>query len=227
MATTADTTPTPDAPSSTSGFDLGGEGDSFLNPQRLRMIGIGALVVAVLGGGIWFVNSAGKRKEAFAAQALENARNMAEQGNIGQAVQEFEKVTAQYGGTGAANEATLGIAQARLVAGQAELAIASLQDYLATNPSATYASPANGLLGTALENTGKYAEAEAAYRKAAELAGIEYLKATLMLDAARAARLAGRSAEARALYEEIVERYGETAARTEAEVRLGEMAAGA
>jgi TolA-binding protein len=226
MATTADTTPTPDTPTSTSGFDLGGEGDSFLNPQRLRMIGIGAAVVAVLGGGIWFVNSAGKRKEAFAAQALESARNMAEQGNIGQAVQEFEKVTAQYGGTGAANEATLGIAQARLVAGQAELAIASLQEYLAANPPATYASPANGLLGTALENTGKYAEAETAYRKAAELAGIEYLKATLMLDAARAARLGGRTAEARALYEEIIAKYGETAARTEAEVRLGEMTGG-
>lgn len=226
MATTADTNPTPDAPTSTTGFDLGGEGDSFLNPQRLRMIGIGALVIAVLGGGIWFVNSAGKRKEAFAAQALESARNMAEQGNIGQAVQEFEKVTAQYGGTGAANEATLGIAQARLVAGQSELAIASLRDYLGTNPSATYASPANGLLGTALENTGKYAEAETAYRKAAELAGIEYLKATLLLDAARAARLAGRTAEARATYEEIVAKYGDTAARTEAEVRLGEMTGG-
>lgn len=225
MATTADTTPTSDA--SPSGFHLGGEGDSFLNPQRLRMIGIGVAVVAVLGGGIWFVNAAGKRKEAFAAQALEGARNLAEQGNIGQAVQEFEKVTAQYDGTAAANEATLGIAQARLVAGQAELAIASLQDYLGTNPPATYASPANGLLGTALENTGKYAEAEAAYRKAAELAGIEYLKATLLLDAARAARLAGRTAEARATYEEIVEKYGDTAARTEAEVRLGELLGGA
>jgi hypothetical protein len=39
--------------------------------------------------------------------------------------------------------------------------------------------------------------------------------------------LAGRSAEARSLYQEIIEKYGETAARTEAEVRLGEMVGGA
>lgn len=223
---TSDSTPTSDS-SPAASLDLGGEGGGFLTPERIRMGGIALAAVVVLGGGIWFVNSAGKRKEAFAAQALETARNMAEQGNIGQAVQEFEKVTAQYDGTAAAHEATLGIAQARLVAGQAELAIASLNDYLGTNPPATYASPARGLLGTALENTGKFAEAQASYRTAADLATVDYLKATLLLDAARAARLAGNRDAARAIYEEIIGSYGETAARTEAEVRLGELTAGA
>lgn len=197
----------------------------FFTPERLKMLGIGAVALAVVGGGFWFAKVTGERKESFAAQALEQARNTAEQGNMGQAVQEFERVTAQYAGTAASHEATLGIAQARLVAGQTELAISSLQAYLGSNPPATYASPANGLLGTALENTGKYADAETAYRKAAELATVDFLKATLLLDAARAARLSGRRAEAKAIYEEIVAKYAETAARTEAEVRLGELTA--
>lgn len=224
MATDERSTSAPTTASAPSRSTHSGMG-AFLTPERLKMLGIGAVAVAVVGGGFWFAKVTGNRKEAFAALALELARNTAEQGNMGQAVQEFEKVTSQYSGTGASHEATLGIAQARLVAGQTELAISSLQSYLGGNPPATYASPANGLLGTALENTGRYADAETAYRKAAELATVDFLKATLLLDAARAARLSGRIAEARVLYEEIVAKYGDTAARTEAEIRLGELTA--
>lgn len=221
MATDDSSTSVP--PTATRSTDTGMS--AFLTPERLKMLGIGAVAIAVVGGGFWFAKVTGERKESFAAAALEQARNTAEQGDMGKAVQEFERVTSQYAGTGASHEATLGIAQARLVAGQTELAISTLKAYLTGNPPATYASPANGLLGTGLENTGKYAEAEAAYRKAAELATLDFLKATLLLDAARAARLAGRTAEARGIYEEIVAKYSETAARTEAEVRLGELTA--
>lgn len=224
---TDDRTPPPPAAAPVPSYELGTEAGSFLTPQRIKVAGIALAVVAVAAAGIWFTNASAERKEVFAAQALEQARATAEQGDIGQAVQQFEQVTAQYGGTPASHEATIGIAQARLVSGQAELAIASLRDYLATNPPDNYASPAQGLLGTALENTGRYADAEAAYRVAAEKAGVDYLKATLLLDAGRAARLAGREEEAREIYNRIVADFGETAARTEAEVRLGEMMGGA
>lgn len=218
MATTVEPT---SAPLSTS--ETGSE--TFLTPQRIRLLGIGAAVVAVVGGGIWFAKVSGERKEAAAATALEQARGTAEQGNLAEAVTMFEQVSTTYAGTAAANEAVIGMAQARLVAGQSELAVATLTDFLGKNPGATFASPAQGLLGTAYENTGRYAEAKAAYEKAAELATVDYLKATLLLDAARAARLAKDSAGARTIYEQIIATYGETAARTEAEVRLGELTA--
>lgn len=215
MATTVDsTTPTTDA----SAHD-----GPFLTPQRIRILGIAAAVVAVIALAAWFAITAGKRKEAFAAQALEEARGVAEQGNLPLAVQQFEAVTKTYAGTSAAHEATLGMVQARLVNGQSELAIATLTEFLAANPPATYAAPANALLGTAYENTGKFAEAMAAFRKAAELGTSDFLKATYLLDAGRAARLAKDSAQATAIYGEIIEKYGETAAKTEAEVRLAEM----
>lgn len=218
MAATADTT-------NPIGTEDNASAAPVLTPQRLRllaMIGGGVLLVALIS---WFMITAGKRKEAFGARALEDARNTAEQGNIGEAVQQFQQVATTYAGTAAAQDAVLGMAQARLIAGQSELAITTLQEFLGNNPPKTYASPANGLLGTALENTGKYADAAAAYKKASEQADVDYLKASLLLDAARASRLAGQADQAREYYQEIVDKYGTTAANSEAQVRLSELTA--
>src|SRR5690606_25941928 len=92
-----------------SGTLTPGEDDqpSFFTPQRIRLLAIGAGVVAVVALGIWFMSVAGNRKEAFAAQALESARMTAEQGNIGEAVQQFEAITTQFSGTAAGYEAAL------------------------------------------------------------------------------------------------------------------------
>ena len=109
--------------------------------------------------------------------------------------------------------------------GQAELAISSLEELVASNPPERFRGPANSLMGTALENTGKYAEAAAAYRRASDLETVEYLKAILLLDAGRAAKQAGDTAAATAAYQEVIDKYGETAARSEAEVRLAELSA--
>ena len=198
----------------------------FLTPQRIRLLGIGGAVLLVVALAIWFTITAGRRKESFAAAALEQARDAAAQNNFGVAVQGFTRVATTYSGTAAAYEATLGIAQTRLVADQNELAISTLTDFLRTNPPAIYASPANGLLGTAYENTGKFAEAEAAYRKAASMATEDYLKASSLLDAGRAAQLAKKPDEAKAIYNEIITKYGKTGAVTEAQVRLSELTAG-
>ncbi len=209
-------------PSPTSTVALDGE-SSFLTPQRIKIlagVGIGILLIAAA---TWFLMTAGKRKEAFASRALESARNVAQTGDLGTAVQQFQQVATTYAGTDAGYEANLGIAQSRLIAGQSELAISSLEEFIASNPPDRFRGPANSLLATALENTGRYAEAAAAYRKASDLESVTYLKATLLLDAGRATVLAGDSTAAAAIYQEIVDKYGETAARSEAEVRLLEL----
>ncbi len=197
----------------------------YFTPQRIRQFGIAGAVVLVVALVVWFAVTAGRRKEAFAARELEIGRSQAEQGDLAGAVAQFNKVATTYSGTSAAFDATLGIAQARLVNGQNELAIVGLQDFLKTNPSADYASPANGLLATAYENTGKFAEAAAAYRKAADLAPLDYLKATALLDQGRALRLAGKKDEAAAVYKELLSKFSETSAKTEAEIRLAELTA--
>ncbi len=218
MATTVEPTPTM-APGET------GE-TPFFTPQRIRQFGIAGAVILVIALVAWFAITAGRRKETFAARELEVGRSQAEQGNLAGAVEQFNKVAKSYAGTSAAYDATLGIAQARLVNGQNELAIGSLQEFLKTNPPVNYASPANGLLGTAYENTGKFADAATAYRKSADLASLDYLKATALLDQGRALRSAGKKDEAIAVYREILSKYGATANKTEAQVRLGELTLG-
>lgn len=197
----------------------------FLTPQRIRILGIGGAVVLVVALAVWFTVTAGRRKEAYAAAALEQARDAAAGGNLGVAVQGFTKVQSSYSGTPAAYEAALGIAQAHLLNQQNELAVTGLGDFLKTNPPPEYAASGNALLGTAYENLGKFAEAEAAYRKSAGLAAMDYLKAATLLDAGRAARLAGKLDDAKAIYQEIVTKYPKTDSFDEAQVRLAELAA--
>jgi TolA-binding protein len=192
----------------------------------MRILGYAGAAILVIAAAAWFMVTASKRKEEYASRALDEARNAAEQGNMGVAVQGFTKVTTSYAGTSAAYEASLGIAQARLVSGQNELAIASLTAFLKDNPPATYAAPANGLLGTAYENTARWPDALASYRKAADLYDVDYLKASALLDAGRAARLGGKKDEAVTIYREILAKYGKTAAQTEAQIRLAEITGG-
>ncbi len=201
--------------------------ETFLTPQRIRVLGIAGAAVLVVALVAWFVVTSGRRKEAYATTALEQARDAAAQNNFGVAVQGFNKVVTQFSGTPAAYEATLGIAQTHLVANQNELAVTSLGDFLKTNPPPEYAAAANELLGTAYENLAKYTEAQAAYKKSAEQALIDYLKAAALLDAGRAARMGKRLDQAREIYGEIIAKYSTTGSFTEAQVRLAEIASGA
>jgi TolA-binding protein len=199
------------------------DGIPFLTPQRIRVLGIAGAVVLVVALAIWFTITAGRRKQAYADAALEQARDAAAQSNFGVAVQGFNKVVSNFSGTPAANEAVLGLAQTHLVAGQNELAVTGLNDYIKTNPAPEYGSSANALLGAAYENLGKFAEAEAAYRKESDLATMDYLKAASLLDAGRAARAAKKIDDAKGIYSEIIAKYGKTSAVDEAKVRLAEL----
>lgn len=220
MATTTKTA----TPTSTTSADRA-EDQPFLTPQRIRILGIGGAVVLVIALAVWFTITAGRRKQVYAGTALEQCREAAAQANFGVAVQCYTRVASTFSGTPAASEATLGIAQTHLVAGQNELAITGLMDFLRTNPPPEAASPANSLLGTAYENVGKFPEAETAYRKASDIATVEYLKASALLDAARAALLANKADEAKAIYNEIITKYSKSGAMTEAQVRLAEISA--
>ena len=180
----------------------------------------------VVGAGAWFWKTSAARKEAFASQAVQQARVAAEQGNLPLAASELQKITQTYGGTRSAVEAMLVLNQVRMVNGQTELAVVGLREFIAKNPPMEYRVPAYGLLGVALENTKKPAEAAAAYLAAAAAAEVDFLKAQYLIDAGRAWAQAGKPVEAEKAYREIIANYPKTAALTEAKVRLAELTKG-
>ena len=135
----------------------------------------GALVLIALV--IWGITVSGRRKAEYSARELDQARAVAESGNLPLASSSLQKVIQSYPGTPAAEEAVITLNQVRLVNGQNELAAVNLRDYLKSSHDPQYVAAANGLLGAALENSRRPLEAAAAYRAAAAATGVDYLKA--------------------------------------------------
>jgi tetratricopeptide (TPR) repeat protein len=194
----------------------------YRDRNRLALAAAVALVAVALV--LWFVMTSNRRKEEFAARSLNQARTAAEAGNLPLASSELQKLIQTYRGTDAATEAVITLNQVRMVNDQSELAVVGLRDFLATNPPAEYRGPAYGLLGAALEDSKKFAEAGDAFTKASENASLDYLKARHLLDAGRAYRAGGKTAEAIAIYRTVAEKY--PSAQTEARVRLAELTDG-
>jgi outer membrane protein assembly factor BamD (BamD/ComL family) len=196
----------------------------YRDHAREIMIALGLVLAAAVVG--WFVISSGKRKEEFAARSLNQARVAAEAGNLPLASSELQKLITTYKGTDAASEAVITLNQVRMVNGQSELAAVGLRDYLAGKPAQKYLAPAHGLLGAALENSKRWADAGNAYRQASDAAEVKYLKATYLVDAGRAYREAGQTQDAVRAYRTIIEKYPDSPSFTEAQVRLAEVTDG-
>jgi outer membrane protein assembly factor BamD (BamD/ComL family) len=194
--------------------------------DRNRQLVAAAIAIAVIALAVWLVVTSGRRKEEFAARSLNQARATAEAGNLPLASSELQRLIQTYKGTDAAREAVITLNQVRLVIGQCELAAVGIRDFLATMPSSKYASPAYGLLGASLENAKKWSDAGDAFKRAAETADLDYLKAQHLVDAGRAYREADKRQEAIAVYRTVMEKYSKTSSWTEAQVRLAELTDG-
>lgn len=194
--------------------------------DRTRLA-LGALLAVILAALVaWFITSSNQRKEEFAARSLNQARAAAEAGNLPLASSELQRLIQTYGGTDAASEAVITLNQVRMVNGQSELAIVGLREFLADGPEAKFRGPAEALLGVALENTKRFAEAGDAFKAASDAATLDYLKARHLIDAGRAYRAAGKTAEAVAVYRAVIEKYPDSNVLTEAQVRLAELTDG-
>lgn len=195
----------------------------FQDPTRQAVAAAG--VAAVIALGVWFVVTSGQRKEQFANRVYSQALATADQGNLPQASADLQRVIQLYSGTEAANQAVLALNQIRMASGQSELAAVNLSEFVAKKPAAQFAAPAYGLLGEAQENAKKFPEAAAAYEQAAANAGLAFVKASYLVSAGRAYRLAGKTQDALRAYQTVVEKYPDAPAVNEAKVRLGELTA--
>ena len=200
------------------GFDFGDYARK--NTRVLSFVGGTIFVVAA---GVWLWISSARRKEAFAQQALGQARVSAESGNLPLAASDLARLAERFAGTHAADEAVVMLAQVRLLQGQHEVATNDLQRFVRARHPAYVKASAYSLLGNALEDRGKLREAGEAYRQAAAEATLDFLKATYLLDAGRVLAAGGDTTGARAAYAEVLSRYGQLDQSAEARVRQAEI----
>jgi outer membrane protein assembly factor BamD (BamD/ComL family) len=177
----------------------------------------------LVAGGIWFWWTARERRETFAERALANARASAEVGNLPLASSDLARLVSTFGGTRAAQEATLLLAQVRLLQKQAPLAISDLRKFVTSGPRPEFRGPANGMLGAALEEGSQPAEAAKAYEKAAAETPYKGIKSQYLLDAARTYANAGDTAQAAKIYEQVIKDFKTQSSSVEAQVRLYEL----
>jgi len=188
-----------------------------------RRVGIGAGIVVAVAAIVLGYTATAKRKEAAAAQALAQAWATVEAGNMPLAANDLNRLVERFSGTRSADEATILLAEIRLLNGETDAAVRALQDFLRKSRSSYVEASALALLGGGLENQGHHRDAAAAYRRAAEAAELAFLKAQYLLDAGRAFGAAGDTAGARAAFGEVLQRYGELSQAAEARVRMAEV----
>ena len=191
--------------------------------QASTYVGVGIVVAALLF--VWNL-TATRRSEAEARATLGSARVAYESRNLGLAQSELARVRENFAGTKAAEEATLLLAQVRLLQGQTAEGLQMLQDF-APSASRDYRAQAYGLLGAALENDKKFADAAQAYERAADAAPLAFMQAQYLSDAGRAWVTAGDTARGVTTYRRIVADYNSSSVAPEATVRLGELTKGA
>ena len=194
----------------------------WINKYRNQLVAGLAIIVVVALSTFLFLTSQ-RRKESFASAELENARAVAAAGNLALAASDLSQLVDTYGGTLAAEEAIIVLAQLRLTEGQPAAAMVEIRKLLDSGPSAQFVAPAHSLMANALEQAGNPTEAAQEYLAAADVAWYEFLSAQYLLDAGRAFTAAGDSASAIMTYERIGADFADTDMAVEARVRLHEL----
>jgi predicted negative regulator of RcsB-dependent stress response len=203
------------------------EGWSFFDwiQANTRAVTIGAIIVVAGGAGYWFYMRSGEIKRINAERGLNQAKQSLAAGNVALAATDLQRVATRYTGTPAGASAAMLLAQHSYDQDKVEdglRALAPYQNVRAAGRSlpAIWALTADGLLSQS-----KPAEAATAFQKAADATPFEGEKAIYLSKVARALAMAGKTNEARALWERLANDPSAALVRNEAEIRLGELTA--
>jgi predicted negative regulator of RcsB-dependent stress response len=202
--------------------------ESFLDWFHVnsRLVSVGAVAVLLAGAVAWYIPRARMQKNENADKQLMAAKQSVNAGNLQLAESDLKKVADRYAGTPAGTEAGLLLGQIRLEKGDAAGAVTALQDLASKVGSDASAATVQGLLGDALAQANKTAEAAAAYEKGAELTSMPNERAMLLTKAGHAYQAAGKLPEAKKVWQALANQQDNQGLAGEARVRLGEIAAG-
>ncbi len=181
--------------------------------------GVAAIAVAAVAIFVYRSNDASTREKA--SRALYEAQSPLTQGKYDEAASALEKVATRYGSTTAGQQASILLAHALFEQKKYDLGIAQLEKAKGS-AGAEFASGMEATIAAGYEAQGKFAEAADHFGKAAAASKFALEKGNLQSSQARALMLAGKSAEARKVWEELSKDESLPFAQ-EAQVRLGEI----
>jgi predicted negative regulator of RcsB-dependent stress response len=182
-------------------------------------LAIGGLAVVAVAAVIFMWRAFSEKKETRASAALASAQIVVASGNAALAQSDLQALISRYGGTKAAIQGRMLLAQVHFGQGKVEDGIRELDAIGSAGP---YAASVHALKGAGLEQSGKAAEAAEEYVKASGAAGTTVAKAGYNADAARAYVTAGNADAARRIWEAMANDDANPMAG-EARVRLGEL----
>lgn len=191
---------------------------------RRREIAIGAIVVAVLAGGIVLWRLSVNQKEERAERALTEATNALYNGNRPLASSELQTVADRYRDTSAGVEGAMILAQVDFEDARWGDGIKVLEAARSSSVIATFKAPVAGLLGGAYSDLKKYDDAAREYQVASDAAPFPGAKDTYQADEARVLALGGKKDQAKKIWEALAAKP-ESPSVAEAKVRLGELSA--
>lgn len=210
-------------PSSAPSLDLDDSTEDLISWARshARQLGFGALGVVAVAGILWVVRAQNERSELAASQQLVAAQRSVGAGNLPVAATDLKKLSQQYGSTRAGTDAKVLLGQVLLQQGKPDEALKELEGVGTTGPTA---ASVHALRGAALEQSGKFAEAAAAYLKASETTILTAEAESFKSDAARAWMAAGKRDEALKIWQGIAANPS-SVLYSEALLRVGELTA--
>jgi predicted negative regulator of RcsB-dependent stress response len=186
------------------------------NTNKISIVGL-VIVAAAAVGLLW--RASADKKEVRASQALAAAQNVVASGNAALAQSDLQALLRRYGGTTAAIQARMLLAQVHFGANKVDEGMKELDAIGSPGP---YKASVHALRAAGFEQSGKGAEAGAEYEKAAAASPTKLAKAAYHSDAARAYLAAGKTEEAKRIWEAMAADDSNPLAG-EAKVRLGEL----
>ena len=193
--------------------------------RNSRLVGIGAALVAVAAAGWWFYLRSADIKRVNAERGLNQAKQSLAAGNAALASTDLQRVATRYKGTAAGAQAAMLLAQINYQQGKFAEGVQALEPYQSEGAAGASLSSIWALVADGQASQGKLEDAAASYRKAAEATDLAGVKALMMAKSARSLMAAGKNAEAREIWQALVDDPDAAVVQNEATIRLGELTA--
>lgn len=190
-----------------------------------KPISIGLGIVALGALGWWFYIKQGELKRQNADRRLTQAKQSLSAGNQALAQSDLQKVATAYKGTPAGAQAAMLLAQVLYDQGKPAEGLKALEPFQSASASGPNLAAVWALTGDGQIAQGKPEDAAASFQKAADATSYPGEKTQNLAEAARALELAGKNADAVAIWQKLIEDPNALALRSEAQIRLGELQA--